>query len=135
MRYSMKEETLKFICLGYIDEKKWDAMSKSEQDTMMQECFAYDDVLRKNGHFVGGEALQSAGTAKALRWKGGKVLITDGPFAETREQLGGLLMLEAKDMNHAIELMSKHPGVRHGGPFEIRPVEELPGVHPRLGPA
>ena len=123
---------MKFLCLGYMDGKKWDAMSKSEQDAMVQECFSYDDVLRKNGHFLGGEALQSARTAKTLRWKSGKVLITDGPFAETREQLGGLLVLEAKDMNQAVELMSKHPGVRLGGPFEIRPVEEIPGVHPRI---
>jgi hypothetical protein len=131
----MKEETLKFLCLGYIDEKEWDAIPKSEQDAMMQECFAYDDVLRRNGHFVGGEALQSARTARTLRWKGGKVLVTDGPFTETKEQLGGLLVLEAKDMDHAIELMSKHPGVRLGGPFEIRPVEELPEIQPRLGKA
>jgi hypothetical protein len=124
---------LKFICLGYLDETKWDAIPKSEQDAMMQECFAYDDLLRKNGHFLAGEALQSARTAKTVQWKGGKVLVTDGPFAETREQLGGLLVLEAKDMAHALELMSKHPGVRLGGPFEIRPVEEIPGVHPRIG--
>ncbi len=124
---------MKFLCLGYMDEKKWNAMSKSEQDAMMQECFAYDDILRKNGHFVGGEALQSVRAAKTLRWNGGKVLVTDGPFAETKEQLGGLLVLEAKDMNHAIELMSKHPGVCLGGPFEIRPVEEIPGVQPRIG--
>jgi hypothetical protein len=129
----VKEESLKFLCLGYMDEQKWDAMSKPDQEAMMQECFAYDDVLRKEGHFVAGEALQSARTAKTLQWKGGKVLVTDGPFAETKELLGGLLVLEAKDMNHAVELMSKHPGVRLGGPFEIRPVEEIPGVHPRMG--
>ncbi|HET9492415.1 MAG TPA: hypothetical protein VFR64_22050 [Methylomirabilota bacterium] len=68
---------LKFLCLGYMDEKKWEAMSKTEQDTMMQECFAYDDVLRKNGHFVAGEALQSARAAKTLRWKGTRV--SNGP--------------------------------------------------------
>jgi hypothetical protein len=90
---------LKFLCLGFMDENKWDAMSKPEQDAMMRECFAYDDALRKNGHFVAGEALQSARTAKTLQWKGGKVLVTDGPFAETKELLGGLLLLEAKDMN------------------------------------
>ena len=84
-----------------MDEKKWNAMSKSEQDAMMQECFAYDDVLRKNRHFVGGEALQSVRATKTLRWHGGKVMVTDGPFAETKEQLGGLLVLEAKDMNEA----------------------------------
>jgi hypothetical protein len=124
---------MKFVCLGYLDESKWDKLSKNEQDAMMQECFAYDDVLRRNGHFVAGEALQSGRVARTLRWKGGKVMVTDGPFAETREQLGGLLVLEAKDMDHAVELISKHPGVRLGGPFEIRPTEELPGVHPRIG--
>jgi hypothetical protein len=124
---------MKFLCLGYFDEAKWDGTPKSEQDAMMQECFAYDDLLRQHGHFVAGEALQSARAAKTLQWKAGKVLVTDGPFAETREQLGGLLVLDARDMDHAVELMSKHPGVRLGGPFEIRGVEELPGVHPRIG--
>jgi hypothetical protein len=115
---------MKFVCLGYIEEKKWDTIPKSEQDAMMEECFAYDDVLRKNGHFVGGEALQSARSATTLRYQNGKVVVTDGPYAETKEQLGGILLLEARDMNHAIELMSKHPGVRLGGPFEIRPADE-----------
>ena len=91
---------------------------------MMDECFVYDDVLRKNGHFVGGEALQSAQSAIILRWKNGKVSVTDGPYAETKEQLGGILVLEARDLNHAIQLMSKHPGVK-AGPFEIRPAEDL----------
>ena len=124
---------MRFLCLGYMDEKRWDAMSPSEQESLMQECFAYDDVLRQNGHFAGGEALQSVRTAKTLRWQGSKVLVTDGPFAETKEQLGGLLLLEARDMDHAVALMSKHPGVRLGGPFEIRPVEIIPEIHPRLG--
>jgi hypothetical protein len=82
------------------------------------------DILKKNGHFVQGEALQSTEKAVTLRWRNGKVSVTDGPYAETKEQLGGILVLEATDMNHAIELMSKHPGVRLGGPFEIRPVDE-----------
>ncbi len=90
----------------------------------MDECFAYDDELRKNGHSVGGEALQSARNATTLRWRKGKVSITDGPFAETKEQLGGIFVLEARDLNHAIQLMSKHPGVK-AGPFEIRPAEDL----------
>jgi hypothetical protein len=111
---------MKFMCLGYIEEGKWDRMSKAEQEAMMEECFAYDAVLRKNGHWAGGEGLQSPRTAKTLRWNGDKVLVTDGPYAETKEQLGGLLVLEARDMHHAVELMSKHPGVRLGGPFEIR---------------
>ena len=89
----------------------------------MEECFAYDDVLRKNGHFIGGEALQQARNGKTLRFRNGKVMITDGPYAETREQIGGILLLEAEDLNHAVELMAKHPGVRMG-PFEIRPADE-----------
>src|SRR5262245_28486225 len=96
-------------------------MSETQRSAMMEECFAYDDVLRKNGHFLGGEALQGARTAATLRWQNGKVAVTDGPYAETKEQIGGILLLEAMDLKHAIELMSKHPGVRLGGPFEIRP--------------
>jgi hypothetical protein len=94
---------MKYVCLGYIEEKKWETMSESEQNAMMDECFTYDDILRKNGHFVGGEALQSARNAATLRWKNGKVSITDGPYAETKEQLGGILLLEARDLNHAIQ--------------------------------
>ncbi len=116
---------MKFFCLGYMDEKKRDAVLKREQDAMMEECFAYDDELRKNGHWAGvGEMLQSARAAKTLRWKDGNVVVTDGPYAETKEQLGGFLVLEAEDMDHAIELMAKHPGVRLGGPFEIRPADQ-----------
>jgi hypothetical protein len=118
------ENAMKFICLGYSDEKMWDALSKREIDAMIEECFVYDDLLRKNGHFVGGEALQSARNAATLRWQNGKVVVTDGPYAETKEQLGGILILEARDRKHAIELMSQHPGVRLGGPFEIRPADD-----------
>jgi len=99
-------------------------MSQSEQQAMMDECFAYDDELRKNGHFAGGDALQSARTAKTIRLKDGKVIVTDGPYAETKEQLGGILILEARDKDHAVDLMAKHPGVRFGSQFEIRPADE-----------
>ena len=115
---------MKYICLGYMEENKWETMSESERNAFMDECFSYDDELRKNGHFAGGEALQSPRNAATLRWKNGKVSITDGPYAETKEQLGGILVLEARDLNHAIQLMSEHPGVR-GGPFEIRPAADL----------
>ena len=115
---------MKYICLGYMDESRWDAMSESERNAFVDECFAYDDVLRKNGHFVGGEALDSPRKATTLRFRYGKVSVTDGPFIETKEQLGGILILEARDLNHAIQLMSKHPGVR-GGPFEVRPAADL----------
>ncbi len=115
---------MKYICLGYIEEKKWETMPESERNAMMDECFSYDDILRENGHFAGGHALQSPRNASTLRWQGGKVLVTDGPYAETKEQLGGILVLEATDLNHAIQLMSKHPGVK-AGPFEIRPAADL----------
>ncbi len=115
---------MKYICLGYMDPKKWEALSITEINAFVDECFAYDDVLRDNGHFAGGDALQGPESAVTLRFQGGKVSVTDGPYAETKEQLGGILILEAKDLNHAIQLMSKHPGVR-GGPFEIRPAADL----------
>jgi hypothetical protein len=115
---------MKYVCLGYIDEEMWSALSQKEQEALMDECFAYDDVLRKGGHFAGGEALQSTRNATTLRWQNDKVSTTDGPYAETKEQLGGILILEARDLNHAIQLMSKHPGVKVG-PFEIRPTEDL----------
>ena len=118
---------MKYMCLGYLDEDRWDALSKNEQEAAMQECLAYDEILKKNGHFVRGEALQSVRNAVTLQWRGSKVSVTDGPFAETKEQLGGILVLEAKDLNHAIQLMSKHPGVRMG-PFEIRPAADLGGM-------
>ena len=115
---------MRFLCLGYIDESQWDGVSQSEQEALMEECFQYDDELRRNGHWADGSgALQSASTAKTLRAKDGHVIVIDGPFAETKEQLGGLLVLEARDMDHAVELMSRHPGVRVG-PFEIRPIDE-----------
>jgi hypothetical protein len=90
----------------------------------MDRCFDYDDVLREKGHFIGGEALGPGRSATTLEWKGGKVLVTQGPYAETREVLGGILVLEARDMNHAIQLMSEHPGVRLG-PFVIRPAADM----------
>jgi hypothetical protein len=129
------ENIMKFVCLGYMDENKWKAMSRVEREAMLEECFAYDDVLRRNGHWAElGEALQSVRTAKTLRSRGGQVLVTDGPFAETKEQLGGFGVLEARDMEHAVELMSKHPGARLGGPFEIRPINEEMGERCRPVP-
>ncbi len=115
---------MKYVCLGFMDESKWIAMSEEERNAFVDECFAYDEVLRNNGHFVSGEGLQSHRNAATLRFRNGKISITDGPHTETKEQLGGILILEATDLNHAIQLMSKHPGVR-GGPFEIRPAADL----------
>jgi hypothetical protein len=118
---------MKFVCLGYYDEKTWETISESERNAFMDGCFAYDEVLKKNGHFIGGEGLQTAQKAATIRFQNGKVMVTDGPYAETKEQIGGLILLEARDMNHAVQLMSKHPGVRYG-PFEIRPVWEMTEV-------
>jgi hypothetical protein len=115
---------MKFICLGYIEPGKFEGMSEHERNALVDACFSYDDVLRKNGHFAGGEGLQPPSTAATLRFGSGKVSVTDGPYAETKEQIGGILILEAKDLDHAVELMSKHPGVR-AGPFEIRPAADL----------
>lgn len=115
---------MKYVCLGYTDAAKFAEVSQEEGHRMMQECFAYDDELRRGGHFLGGEALDAASNAVTLRMKDGQVAVTDGPYAETKEMLGGILLLEARDLNEAIALMSKHPGVRMG-PFEIRPANEM----------
>src|SRR5690606_1579578 len=119
---------MRFVCLGYADLTQWETMPEKEREAWMEECFAYDDELRRGGHFLGGEALQVANQAVTLRMNNGRVAVTDGPYAETKEQLGGILILEARDLNHAISLMSKHPGVRFG-PFEIRPANaEINGL-------
>jgi len=114
---------MRFVCLGYYDEAWLAGKTDAELEAAMEECFAYDDELRRGGHFIGGQALQDASQAVTLRTLNGQVDVTDGPFAETKEQIGGLLFLEARDLNHAIALISKHPGVGMG-PFEIRPVNE-----------
>lgn len=115
---------MKFVCLGYYNETAFENLSPEDGQRMMEECFEYDDVLRKRGHYIGGEALDSCRKAVTLRMHNGSVEATDGPYAETKEVLGGILFLEARDMAHAVELMSKHPGVGVG-PFEIRPADEI----------
>jgi hypothetical protein len=118
---------MKYVCLGYIEPGKFENLSENDRNAMLDECFTYDDALREGGHFAGGEALQGPSTAVTLCWKNGKVAATDGPYAETKEQIGGILILEARDLNHAVELMSQHPGVK-AGPFEIRPAADLSGL-------
>src|SRR5262247_3900333 len=105
----MRRRTMKYICLGYYDKTKFDAMAEAERNAMFDACFEYDDHLRANGHWAGGEALQPAETARTVRRKDSKVVITDGPYAETKEQIGGILVLEARDMSHAVQLMEQHP--------------------------
>jgi hypothetical protein len=115
---------MKYICFGYYDKGEFDGMTEAERNAQFDKCFDYDDQLRGNGHFIGGEALQPAETARTLSWKKGKVMVTDGPYTETKEQLGGILVLEARDMDHAVQLMSQHPGLQYG-PWEIRPAADL----------
>jgi hypothetical protein len=114
---------MRYVCLGFFDETKFAAIPQEDAQRMMEECFAYDDELRRGGHFIGGEALDSARNAVTLRMKDGEVQVTDGPYTETKEMLGGILLLEARDLSHAVALMSKHPGVKMG-PFEIRSANE-----------
>jgi hypothetical protein len=102
-------------------------MSEAERNAFLDECFEYDEVPRKNGHFAGGDGLESAKSAIMVRYHGDRVSVTEGPFAETKEQVGGILVLEARDLNHAVQLISKHPGVKHG-PFEIRPRADMSGT-------
>jgi hypothetical protein len=115
---------MKFAFLGYSQEN-WNAMSKADHDAMLEDCFTYDSKLIKEGHFGSeGAALQPSRTAKTLRWQKGKVIVTDGPYAETKEQLGGIAILEASDMGQAVELVSEHPALHYGATFEIRPIDE-----------
>src|SRR5829696_8418760 len=103
---------MKYVCLGYHDEQAWAALPSVERRALLEESLAYEDELRRGGHFVEGTALQSARVATTLRFQPGKMLITDGPFAETKEQLGGFMVLEARDLNHAIQLLSHVPCMR-----------------------
>jgi hypothetical protein len=116
---------MRYICLGYYDPAKHAAMTEDERNAMADECFEYDDHLRAIGHSAGGDAIQPAETALTLYWKNGKVATTDGPYAETKEQLGGFGVLEARDMNHAIQLMSQHPALKYGTTWEIRPTFDM----------
>lgn len=114
---------MKFVCLGCLDKDVWGRLSPAKQQAMVQACTDFDRELYAKGHFANGFALQDSGAATTIRWKGGKASLVDGPFAETKEMLGGILILEAKDMAEALEIMSRHPGIRIG-PFEIRPADE-----------
>jgi hypothetical protein len=112
---------MKYLCLIYDEEKKMGAMSQSESAAFMGEYFAFTESVRKSGHYVAGEALQPVQTATTVRIRNGKVSSTDGPFAETKEQLGGFYLIEARDLNDAIQVASKIPSARLGS-IEVRPI-------------
>ena len=117
---------MKYICLGYIEPGKFEGMTKDERHATFDDCFEYNDHLRANGHLVAEVPLQPPETALTLYWKNGKVATTDGPYAETKEQLGGIQILEARDLDHAVQLVSQQPGFKYGlGPIEIRPIADL----------
>ena len=99
-------------------------MTEAERNAFLDSCFAYDEVLRAKGHFLIGEGLESPRTATTVRVKNGKPFVTDGPFMETKEQLGGVFILEARDLDEAIQLISNHPGIAAAG-FEIRPIADM----------
>ena len=119
-----REDTVKYLCLIYDDESKWGTMPQAEAEAMMGEYFAFTEGIKKSGHYLGGNALQPVHTATTVRVRNGKVSTTDGPFAETREQLGGYYLLESKDLNEAIQVASKIPGARTGS-IEVRPIMEF----------
>ena len=116
---------MKYICLGYCEPGLLAGMTEDERHAMFDDCFEYDDHLRANGHWVAGEGIQPAETALRVYWKNGKVATTDGPYAETKEQLGGIGVLEARDMNHALQIMAQHPSLKYGTLWEIRPAGDM----------
>jgi hypothetical protein len=115
---------MKYLCLIYDDEGKWAHMSKDEAEGMMGEYFAFTDSIKKSGHHLGGEALQGTQTATTVRVRHGKVSTTDGPFAETKEQLGGYYFINARDLNDAIQIAARIPSARTGS-IEVRPIQEF----------
>jgi hypothetical protein len=115
---------MKYLCMVIVDEKRLQAMTESEAQALDDQSLEYDQVLRKGGHFLAAQALESVTSATTIRMRSGKVSITDGPFAETNEQIGGFILMEAKDLNEAIHLVSHIPVIRFGA-VEVRPVKEL----------
>ena len=120
---------MKYLCMVFYDEKNLDALSKSELQALDDESLAYDEALRKRGQLIAAQALESVHAAKTARLRNGKVLVTDGPFAETNEQIGGFILIEAQDLDEAIRVASETPVLRLGG-IEVRPVKELTASNP-----
>lgn len=116
---------MKYLCLVYYDETAMAAKSEADWLALNKECIACGDGMRASGHYIAGEALFPTSSATTLRVRDNKVAITDGPFAETKEQLAGFYLLEARDLNEAIAQAGKIPPARYGS-IEIRPVRELP---------
>ena len=121
---------MRYLALIYEDEHIWERMPKNEAEKIFEEYFSFTDEIKKSGHHLGGEPLQPTGTATTVRVRNGKISTTDGPFAETKEQLGGFYLLEARDLNEAIQVAAKIPGARLGS-IEVRPVMEVMAPTPQ----
>ena len=115
---------MKYLCLIYSDESRIANLSEKESKSFLGEYMAFTDSIRNSGHLLGAERLRPTHTATTIRSRNGKVSTTDGPFAETKEQLGGFYLIEAKDLDDAIAVASRIPGTRVGS-IEVRPVWEL----------
>ena len=115
---------MKFMFMIYHDQNVLDALSEKERQSLVDSALDYDEELRRSGHYIVSNALQPARTARTIRVRGGKVATTDGPFAETKEQIGGFFLIEARDMNEACEVASRFPPARVGT-IEVRPVWDL----------
>jgi len=118
------EDAMKYLCLIYDAESNLTAMSKNDLDALMGEYMAFTEGIKKSGHYVGGEALKPVHTATTVRVRNGKASTTDGPFAETKEQLGGYYLIQARDLNDAIQVAAKIPSARIGS-IEVRPIEDF----------
>ncbi|MBI2429608.1 MAG: YciI family protein [Ignavibacteriales bacterium] len=114
---------MKYICLAYEEESMLNALSKDEWDVLRKETLDYVDKLKNGGYLIAAEPLQSVNNAASVRVRNGKISVTDGPFAETKETLGGFFLIEAKDLNDAIKIASKWPSARLGT-IEVRPIEQ-----------
>ena len=114
---------MKYLCLIYDEEKNVAALTKDQHDALMGEFFAFTNDIRKSGHYLGGNELQPTSMATTIRVRNGKMSTTDGPFAETKEQLGGYYLIEARDLNDAIQVASRIPSARLGS-IEVRPIQE-----------
>jgi hypothetical protein len=115
---------MKYLCLIYDEESKWGAMPKEQMDAMMGEYGAFTEGIKKSGQYIGGNPLQPTRTATTVRVRQGKISTTDGPFAETKEQLGAYYLINAKDLNEAIQVASHIPSARIGS-IEVRPIREF----------
>ena len=115
---------MKYLCLIYDEEAKMANMSEADANAFMGEYFAFTEGIKKSGHYVGGEALKPTQTATTVRVRNGKLSTTDGPFAETKEQLGGYYLINAKDLNDAIQVASRIPSAKLGS-VEVRPIMEF----------